>query len=97
MYRDYKDKVQFFYVYKSVEHPEVNGFVSAFNIDERLKHIAVAKDRFKSEIPWICDSMENDVKYAFGRAPNGEFIIDPEGKSKTFLISIECVKVSVNY
>ena len=83
MYRDYKDKVQFFYVYKSVEHPEVNGFVSAFNIDERLKHIAVAKDRFKSEIPWICDSMENDVKYAFGRAPNGEFIIDPEGKIVT--------------
>lgn len=81
MYRDYKNKnVQFYYVYKSVEHPEVNGFVSAFNIGERLKHIEIAKDRFKSEIPWICDTMDSNVKRAFGGAPNGEYVIDPEGK-----------------
>lgn len=80
MYRDYRDKVQFFYVYKSVEHPEVNNFVSAFNIEERLKHIAIAKERFRSDIPWICDTMENDVKMAFGGAPNGEFVLDPNGK-----------------
>lgn len=81
MYRDYKDKnVQFFYVYKSVEHPEVNGFISAFNIGERLKHIEIAKERFKSEIPWICDTMDNKIKRAFGNSPNGEYVIDPEGK-----------------
>ena len=81
MYRDYKGKdVQFFYVYKTVEHPEVNGFITAFNIGERLKHIGIAKDRFKSEIPWICDTMDNAVKNGFGGAPNGEYVIDPEGK-----------------
>lgn len=80
MYRDYSDKVQIFYVYKTVEHPEVNNFISAFNLEERLKHIAIAKERFKSEIPWICDTMDNDVKMAFGGAPNGEFILDPDGK-----------------
>ncbi len=81
MYRDYRDKdVQFFYVYKSVEHSEVNNFVSAFTVEERLKHIAIAKERFQSEIPWICDTLDNEVKYAFGSAPNGEFILDPEGK-----------------
>ena len=80
MYRDYGDKVQFFYVYKTVEHPEINNYISAFNLEERLKHIAIAKERFRSEVPWICDTMENDVKMAFGGAPNGEFILDPEGK-----------------
>ncbi|MFK7768597.1 MAG: hypothetical protein AB8B55_15345 [Mariniblastus sp.] len=72
--------MQFFYVYKSIEHPEVNNYISVFNLKERLKHIEVAKDRFKTEIPWICDTMENDVKIAFGNAPNGEFILDPNGK-----------------
>ncbi len=81
VYRDYKDKgVQFFYVYKSVQHPEINNFVSACSIDERLKHIAEAKRRFKTDIPWICDTMNDAVKKAFGGAPNGEFVIDPAGK-----------------
>lgn len=81
MYRDYRSKdVQFYYVYKSVQHPEINNFVSAFTIEERLKHVAEAKRRFGSEIPWICDNMNNDVKHAFGSAPNSEFILDPEGK-----------------
>lgn len=39
----------------------------------------------KTEIPWICDSMDNTVKLAFGpegrgAPPNGEFVLDPEGK-----------------
>ena len=51
-----------------------------FNIEERLKHIAIAKERFKTEMSWICDTMDDDVKQAFGNAPNGEFIIDPDGK-----------------
>ncbi len=81
MYRDYRKKdVQFYYVYKSVEHPEVNNFIPAFNIEERLKHIQVAKERFKTDIPWICDTMDHDVEFAFGGAPNGEYILDPQGK-----------------
>ena len=79
MYRDYRDDVQFFYVYKSVEHPGVNGYIAPFTIEERLKHIEIAKERTQSEIPWICDTMENDVKLAIGGAPNGELVIDPEG------------------
>jgi hypothetical protein len=80
VYRDYNDKVNFFYVYKSVQHPEINNFVSAFTLEERLKHVGEAKRRFQTEIPWICDSMENSIKKAFGGAPNGEFVIDPDGK-----------------
>ena len=43
-------------------------------------HVAEAKKRFQTEIPWICDDMENSVRQAFGGAPNGEFVVDAEGK-----------------
>jgi len=80
VYRDYAPKgVQFFYVYKTVQHPGINNFVEAYDVKERLMHVAEAKRRLQSRIPWICDNMENEVKHAFGRAPNGEFVIDPEG------------------
>ena len=80
MYRDYSDKVDFYFVYKTVEHPGINGYVEPFSIKERLNHIAIAKKRINTSIPWLCDSMENDVKGFFGNAPNGEFVIDPDGK-----------------
>lgn len=80
MYRDYGDKVDFYYVYKTVEHPGINGFVEPFSIEERLKHIGIAKERLNTEITWLCDSMDNDVKHFFGRSPNGEFVIGPDGK-----------------
>lgn len=81
MYRDYHAKgVEFFYVYKSVEHPEINNFVSAYTLEERLMHVAEAKRRFNTEIPWLCDTMENDMKSILGRAPNGEYIVGPDGK-----------------
>ena len=80
MYHDYRDKVRFYYVYKHVQHPEINNFVSAFNLEERLRHVQEAKRRLKTEIPWICDDMDNSFKQAFGGAPNGEFILDPQGK-----------------
>lgn len=80
MFRDYRSKgVEFYYVYKTVQHPEINNFLTAFTIEERLRHIAEAKRRFRTEIPWICDTMDNTVKQAFGGAPNGEFILDSEG------------------
>ena len=80
VYNDYKDKVQFYYVYKNVQHPEINNFVSAFDLNERLKHVQEAKRRLNTGIPWICDNMENSVKQAFGGTPNGEFLLDPDGK-----------------
>ena len=81
MHRDYQNKdVNFFYVYKTLAHPEINGYVSPTSLEERLKHIAEFKENTKSQIPWICDSMDNAMKSAFETAPNGEFILDPEGK-----------------
>jgi hypothetical protein len=71
--------VQFFYVYKALAHPENDGYVQPFTLQERLMHVAEAKRTLGSEIPWLCDTMANDLKHALGDAPNSEFVIDPQG------------------
>jgi hypothetical protein len=53
--------------------------VAPHTLQERLQHIAEFRSITGSEIPWICDSMDNMFANAFGGAPNGEFVIDPEG------------------
>ncbi|MDA1017629.1 MAG: protein-disulfide reductase DsbD family protein [Planctomycetota bacterium] len=79
---DYQSKgVDVFFVYKSLAHPEggSNNYVQPFTLTERLMHIAESKKTLGSTIPWICDTMENDLKHALGDRPNSEFVIDPEG------------------
>jgi hypothetical protein len=48
-------------------------------LQERLMHVAVAKTKLGTEIPWLCDSMDNKLKRALGNAPNSEFVIGPDG------------------
>lgn len=81
MERDFSDRgVQFVYVYKALAHPETNGYVTPFNLEERLQHVAEAKEKLGTRVRWLCDSMDNSLKHALGDAPNSEFIIDPNGK-----------------
>ena len=81
MYRDYSPRgVQFYYVYKALAHPETNGYVTPFTLEERLLHVREAGRRLGSGIPWIADTMENELKHALGDAPNSEFVIDAEGR-----------------
>ncbi|HUG93298.1 MAG TPA: hypothetical protein VML55_20825 [Planctomycetaceae bacterium] len=81
MYRDYSPRgVRFYYVYKALAHPETNGYVTPFTLEERLLHVREARRTLGSEIPWICDTMANDLKHALGDAPNSEFVIDAEGR-----------------
>ncbi len=80
IYQDYSGKgVKFYYVYKSLAHPENNGYAAPFTLQERLMHIAEAGRTLGSKITWLCDTMSNDLKHALGDAPNSEFIIDPNG------------------
>jgi hypothetical protein len=72
--------VKFFYIYSALAHPEVNGFVAPFTLQERLEHVAEAKRQLRSRFHWICDSMTNDLKHALGGMPNGEFVVDPTGR-----------------
>ena len=43
-------------------------------------HVKEAEQRIAGEIPWLCDSIGNDVMHALGNAPTSEFVIDPDGK-----------------
>lgn len=61
-------------------HPEHNGYVSPFTLKERLLHVKEAQRTLGSQIPWMCDTMDNDLKHALGNAPNSEFIIGPDLK-----------------
>lgn len=81
VYQDYAPRgVQFFFVYKALAHPERNGYVQPFTLQERLMHIKEAERTLGSEIPWICDSMDNRLKHALGNAPNSEFVVGPDGR-----------------
>ena len=72
--------MEIFYVYKSLAHPEKDGFVQPLTLEERLAHVAEATRRLDTRIPWLADSMENDLKHAFGDKNNSEFVISPEGE-----------------
>lgn len=81
MHHDYAPKgVKFYYIYKSLAHPERNNYVTPYTVEERLQHIAIAKTQMKTKVEWICDTITNDVKHALGDAPNSEFIIGPAGR-----------------
>ena len=71
--------MRFFYVYKALAHPELNGYVKPVTLDERLMHVAEAERTLGSRVEWLADNMDNELKRALGDVPNAEFLIDPEG------------------
>lgn len=79
--RDFSPKgVKFYYIYKALAHPETNGYITPFTLEERLMHVAEAKEKLGTRITWLCDTMSNDLKHSLGNAPNSEFVVDPNGK-----------------
>jgi hypothetical protein len=81
VHRDYASKgVKFFFVYKSLAHPELSGnYVQPFTLAERLAHASQAEKQLGSTIPWLVDHIDNRLKHALGDRPNSEFVIDPNG------------------
>ncbi|MDB4673635.1 hypothetical protein OAF27_02360 [Verrucomicrobiales bacterium] len=49
-------------------------------LEERIAHMAAAKKKLDTKIPWLADSMQNDLKHAFGDRNNSEFVISADGK-----------------
>ena len=81
VYRDYSAKgVKFYYLYQALAHPGLSGYIRPHTLEERLMHIEEAKRTLGSEIPWLADSIENELRHAIGNAPNSEYVLDPEGK-----------------
>ena len=54
-----------------------------FTLEERLAHARQAEKQLGASIPWLVDAMDNRLKHALGDRPNSEFIIDPEGQSRS--------------
>ncbi len=71
--------MQFFYVYKSLAHPERDGLVQPLTLEERLLHVREAGRRLDTDWTWLADAPDNQVKDAFGNRNNSEFVINPDG------------------
>ena len=67
------------YLYKALAHPGLNGYVNPITLEERLMHIEEAKRTVGTEIPWVADTMANDLKRALGNRQNSEYLLDPDG------------------
>ena len=78
---DYKDKgVQFYFVLQALTHPENWGYVQPSSIQERFAMIDHAKELLQTKVPWLADTMDNELKQHFGMTPNSQFLFDSEGK-----------------
>ena len=79
--RDFGPKgVEFYYVYKTLAHPGMSGYVAPYTLEERLLHIAEAKRVLKTSISWLADNMANELRHAFGGHSNPQALYDPEGE-----------------
>ena len=78
---DYAPKgVEFYYVYKPLAHPEYNNFVVPVTLEERLMHVAEAQRMLGSSIIWLADTMDNVWHDVMANTPNGELVLDPDGR-----------------
>ncbi|MFI3330692.1 MAG: hypothetical protein R3Y38_02690 [Rikenellaceae bacterium] len=78
---DYKRKgVQFYFVYKTLRHPELEGYVEAQKISERLIMVEHAKKKLGGEIEWIVDEMDNNIATALRAGSRSGYLISPKGE-----------------
>ncbi|MEO0514351.1 MAG: hypothetical protein AAF086_03540 [Planctomycetota bacterium] len=78
---DYADRgVQFFYFYKSLRHPELDGYVEPLNIEERLLHVAEAKQKLGTRVPWIADTLEDSMRVGLRSGSLSVVLVSPEGE-----------------
>lgn len=78
---DYRDKgVQFYFLFQSLTHPENWGYVQPTSIQERFAQVDHAKELLKTSIPWLADTMDNEMKQHFAMTPNSQFVFDRDGK-----------------
>lgn len=78
--KDYSSRgVQFFYFYKSLRHPELNGYVEAQNMTERLMQLAEARKLLGTSVPWIADTFDNQLRDGLRSGSNSMYLISPNG------------------
>lgn len=79
--RDFKDRgVDFYFLYQSLTHPENWGFVQPSSIEDRFAQVDHAKELLQTQIPWLTDPIDNQLKTYFALTPNSQFVFDQSGK-----------------
>ena len=77
---DYAGKgVNFFYIYRYLAHPENNGYLQPFNLRERARQVSAAANLLHTRVPWLCDTMDNQVAGALEQEDNNLFIFNRDG------------------
>ena len=81
MAADYVSKgVQFFYFYKSLRHPELNGYVQAQNMEERFLQLEEAREKLGTKVTWIADTLDGSMRIALNAGPNSLYLVSPVGE-----------------
>lgn len=72
--------IQFFYFYKNLRHPELGGYVQAQNMSERLLQLEEARSKLGTKVPWIADTMDDDIRKGLRSGSWSVYLISPEGE-----------------
>ena len=83
-FADYKgEDIQFYYFYKSLRHPELEGYVQAQNMQERLLQLAELRKKLGTQVPWISDTIDDSMRIGLGANSQSVYLIHPKGKFYT--------------
>jgi hypothetical protein len=78
---DYSPKgVKFYFFYKSLRHPELDGYVQAQNLHERLLQLAEARKLYGTKVPWIADTIDDSLRIGLGSGSQSVWLISPQGE-----------------
>jgi hypothetical protein len=81
---DYASKgVKFFYFYKSLRHPELDGYVQAQNMRERLLQLAEARKLYGTKVPWLADTIDDSLRIGLRSGSQSVWLISPKGEIVT--------------
>ena len=72
--------VKFYFVYQSLRHPELGGYVQAQNQQERLLQLAEARQKLQTKTPWLADTIDDSIRIGLKAQANSVYLISPEGK-----------------
>ncbi len=72
--------VQFLCVYKKLRHPELDGYVEAQNISERVMMVERIEQQLGGKIPWIIDDMDDNISETLRSGSRSVYLVSPSGK-----------------
>jgi len=76
--------IRFFYIYRYLSHPENNGYLQPFHIMERARQAQLAVQLLQTRIPWLLDTMDNEVAKTLLHEGNHAsiFIFSSDGRQR---------------